>query len=283
MLLLPFHNHASQENNGLAVINLKGKDGPEVVSLLPLGMADYSVGNPNNNALDPSDSDNSNNDNSFNDDPKIRQWPVFGMYQPDEIEAFNHRGATYLVLANEGDARAWGSFREDKRLRSFTSPRLDRTEFPNFADLEDNKALGRLQISTVDDTGSEISSGVSTIRAFGARSFSILRMNSKSTGYRMVYNSGSLLENLTSTVLATSTTGACPTSPSTKRGVSTHTCPCLCWDAILLLSCPGCACVLCCSSSHPAAMGAAAGLGSYGSTISDEPVCCSYHATVMAA
>ena len=39
----------------------------------------------------------------------IKTWPgLRGMYQPDSIAAYTVSGKTYLVTANEGDARAWG-------------------------------------------------------------------------------------------------------------------------------------------------------------------------------
>jgi hypothetical protein len=214
-----------QENNALATIKLDGKYGPQVVELLPLGLQDYSAGNPNNNALDPSDRDNILN-NGPNNDAKIRQWPVLGMYQPDEIKAFTHRGVYYLVLANEGDARAdWPGFKEDQRLRDFPEPRLDRTNFPNYEALEANAALGRLQISTVNADGDVQTSNLASMYAFGARSFSILRMRKDGKGFSMVYNSGRLLEELTANL----TTTAPPPSGvncNTISGVSTQTSAC---------------------------------------------------------
>ena len=48
----------------------------------------------------------------------IRNWPVFGMYEPDAIAAYSVRGQTYLVTANEGDAREWpGSSRKRASAR----------------------------------------------------------------------------------------------------------------------------------------------------------------------
>jgi hypothetical protein len=42
--------------------------------------------------------------------PEIRRastsnWPMLGMYQPDAIANYQVEGRTYLVTANEGDAR----------------------------------------------------------------------------------------------------------------------------------------------------------------------------------
>ena len=37
------------------------------------------------------------------------EWAgLYGMYHPDAIAAYDVGGQTYIVTANEGDARAWG-------------------------------------------------------------------------------------------------------------------------------------------------------------------------------
>ena len=84
-----------QENNALARIDIATAT---VTALLPLGYKDHGLAG---NELDVSDSDSLVN---------IRTWTgVKGMYQPDSIGAYTAAdGNTYLVTANEGDARAWG-------------------------------------------------------------------------------------------------------------------------------------------------------------------------------
>ncbi|NCT99151.1 MAG: alkaline phosphatase [Comamonadaceae bacterium] len=83
-----------QENNALAKIDVASAT---VTALLPLGFKDH--GAPGNE-LDASD-----NDGRIN----IRGLPgVRGLYLPDAMGAYTADGQTYLVTANEGDARAWG-------------------------------------------------------------------------------------------------------------------------------------------------------------------------------
>ncbi|WP_157670765.1 choice-of-anchor I family protein [Chitinibacter sp. GC72] len=83
-----------QENNALAKVDLKQA---KVSDVLPLGFKDHGA---QGNGLDVSDKDKKIN---------IRTWVgVKGMYQPDSIASYSVAGNTYLVLANEGDARAWG-------------------------------------------------------------------------------------------------------------------------------------------------------------------------------
>lgn len=91
---------ALQENNALAKIDVANAT---VTAILPLGYKDHGVANNRfgaGNGLDASDTEGAIN---------IRTWPgVVGMYHPDAIQAYTVGGETYLVTANEGDARAWG-------------------------------------------------------------------------------------------------------------------------------------------------------------------------------
>ena len=63
--------------------------------------------------------DASDRDDAIN----IANWPVFGMYQPDAIASFQHKGKTYLITANEGDARDYDGFAEEERVEDLTSTR----------------------------------------------------------------------------------------------------------------------------------------------------------------
>ncbi|OTG68854.1 alkaline phosphatase [Acinetobacter sp. ANC 4470] len=82
-----------QENNAIAKIDLM-KD--EVVDIFPIGYKDHGLAE---NAFDASDKNLGIN---------IQAWSgVFGMYMPDTIAQYQVNGQTYLVTANEGDAREW--------------------------------------------------------------------------------------------------------------------------------------------------------------------------------
>lgn len=101
-----------QENNALARIDI---DNATVTDIFPLGFKDHGM---ERNAMDVSDGDRKQCDPGNADhvgtDAKcaridIRTWPgVAGMYHPDSIAAYEAGGRTYIVTANEGDARAWG-------------------------------------------------------------------------------------------------------------------------------------------------------------------------------
>ena len=138
-----------QENNAIAVVDLESG---EISDIQPLGLKDYSL---ESNALDASDRD---------DTIDIRSHPVFGLYQPDSIAAYEAEGATYYVTANEGDAR-----NEDERVEDLE---LDPAVFPNAADLQTDEKIGRLKVSTIDgdvDGDGDFDQLVS----YGGRSFSI--------------------------------------------------------------------------------------------------------------
>lgn len=85
-----------QENNAIAKIDIATAT---VTNVFPLGEKDHgAVGNE----FDASDSDG--------DTINIRNWAgVIGLYLPDAMASYTAAdGNTYLITANEGDARTWG-------------------------------------------------------------------------------------------------------------------------------------------------------------------------------
>lgn len=117
----------------------------------------------------------------------IRNWPVFGMYQPDAIASLQVGPKSYLITANEGDARDWPGFSEEARVGSLT---LDPTAFPNATELRNNAALGRLNVTrTLGDTDGD--GDFDSLYTLGGRSFSIW-----STDGALIYDSGSDLERI---------------------------------------------------------------------------------------
>ena len=85
---------ALQENNALAKLDVATAT---ITDILPLGFKDHGLAS---NGMDVSDRDNKIN---------IQAWSgVRGLYLPDSIASYRVAGKTYIVTANEGDARAWG-------------------------------------------------------------------------------------------------------------------------------------------------------------------------------
>lgn len=163
-----------QENNALAIIDIPSAT---VQRLVGLGVKDHARAG---NALDPSDRDNAS---------QPAAWPVVGLYQPDAIQAFTVRGSTYVITANEGDAREYAGYVEAVRLGS-NSYVLDPVRFPDAAALKANAALGRLNVSTasgdIDGDGD-----FDVIHTFGGRSVSI-----RDDRGRLLWDSGSFFEGL---------------------------------------------------------------------------------------
>ena len=102
-----------QENNAIAVLDLV-KD--EFIDIFAMGYKNHGLPE---NALDASDRDclvgatdsNGQTITSCDKDAgmiNIKSWPgLYGMYMPDAIAQYQVNGKTYLVTANEGDAREW--------------------------------------------------------------------------------------------------------------------------------------------------------------------------------
>ena len=159
-----------QENNGVAKVNLSAM---AIEAIYPLGFKDYSL---SGNEIDPSDKD---------DEIQLENYPVFGMYMPDGIEYVNINGADYIITANEGDAREYEGnpgFVEEDRVGDIL---LDALAFPNFAELQQSKVLGRLKITKA--LGDPDGDGYyNELYSYGARSFTIWSGNGQ-----MVYDSGS--------------------------------------------------------------------------------------------
>jgi Ca2+-binding RTX toxin-like protein len=114
------------------------------------------------------------------------------MYQPDAIATFAVNGETYIVTANEGDARDYDTFSEEVRVADLT---LDPDAFPNADELQAEAALGRLTVTnTLGDPDGD--GDFDQLFSFGARSFSIW----DSAG-NLVFDSGDDFERITAELL----------------------------------------------------------------------------------
>jgi hypothetical protein len=136
-------------------------------------------------ALEAAGVDASDTDNAIN----IRTWPVHGLYQPDAVSAFAVTGRTYLITANEGDAREYTGYTEALRLGN-AAYGLDPVAFPDALTLKMTANLGRLSVSTA--SGDLNGDGLfERIDVLGGRSISILDQQG-----RLVWDSGDMLERL---------------------------------------------------------------------------------------
>lgn len=166
-----------QENNALAIVNLTTKT---VSSIKALGFKDYGLPK---NALDVSDRDNGSGAASIK---FVTVSGLYGMYQPDTIATYTANGTTYLVTANEGDARDWG-WTEEKRVKDLKSS-LNDTLLATYNSLGGDNVLGRLKVTNA--MGLNAATGkYDALYAYGGRSFSIWDSNGT-----LIFDSASLIE-----------------------------------------------------------------------------------------
>lgn len=162
-----------QENNGLAVIDLN-RD--EIQTIFALGSKHYGE---SNNAIDASDKDGSINIQAYQG--------VYGLYQPDTIASYSTHGETFIITANEGDARDYTGFSEE--IRAAKLP-LD-SHHPQVAAINDKKQLGRLKVTnSIGDTDND--GDFDRIYSYGARSFSIWNSQGE-----QVFDSGNDFDRIT--------------------------------------------------------------------------------------
>lgn len=170
-----------QENNAVAKFDLFRK---RLIDIFGLGSIDHSeIGN----ALDASDKD---------DMIRIANWPVKGLPMPDSIAVYSVRektrrghcfgpSATYFVTANEGDAREYGDYEDETRIKNLD---LDPSAFPLAETLQQDENIGRLAvINTQGDIGND--GEFEQLFSFGTRSFSIF-----SDEGELIFDSGEMIE-----------------------------------------------------------------------------------------
>jgi DNA-binding beta-propeller fold protein YncE len=160
-----------QENNAMAIVDIATA---KVTAIKPFGYKDHSLAG---NGLDASDRDNS----AIN----IKTWPVLGMYLPDAIASYSVAGQTYLITANEGDARDYsnvGSYNEEARVK-------DLALSPALLPFKPDAQLGRLNVSRSQGA---VNGVYEKLYAYGTRSFSIWNAQGQ-----QVFDSGDQLEQLT--------------------------------------------------------------------------------------
>lgn len=173
---------ALQENNAVAVLDLVSA---EVTDIRPLGAKDHGLPG---NGLDASDRDPEGAPTI-----DIRTYEgLNGLYLPDGINAYTSGTDTYLVTANEGDAREWGSYEEGARVKDLGEDGLAPVCATSpLAELTGDADLGRLNIST--ESGLNTEAGCyDELYSFGSRSFSIW-----TTDGVQVFDSGDDFEQIT--------------------------------------------------------------------------------------
>lgn len=181
-----------QENNSIATIDLATKS---VRSISGLGFKKHSEAGKGLDAVSDAK-------------PLIANQNVLGMYQPDAVATLTGPdGTTYVVTANEGDARSWpcllggtdaAKVQDEEAKLSAVADSTD-TAISDAA-----KAVGSLGVTPfapANPRSNTITSStkVKTAYAFGARSFSIWRPANDVEGVdtmTQVWDSGDQLEQV---------------------------------------------------------------------------------------
>lgn len=162
-----------QEANGVAAVDLRSAT---VTDLWSVGVVDRS-----RVPLDANDRDGLN----------IRTFANLETFrQPDAIAAYQVKGETYLITANEGDTRDWAGYSEEIRVsdlgKNGLKPACDSVKSGDgFA------ALSRLKITKADGLNAS-GTCYETLYGFGGRGFSIF-----TTAGELVSSSGDELERIT--------------------------------------------------------------------------------------
>ena len=163
---------ACQENNAIAVLDIASGT---ITDIKALGFKDGM-----NQKMDVS-----NKDGAIN----LGTYPVRMLHHPDAITSFTADGKEYIITANEGDGREYeGSpgFIDETRIGKV---KLDDEAFPNAAELQDKKVLGRLKMNRslgdVDQDGA-----YEQLYVFGGRSITIW----DTSDFSVTWDSGSHME-----------------------------------------------------------------------------------------
>lgn len=167
-----------QERNAIAKFDLK-KD--KFVKVKSLGYKSYLK-----NTIDASDKDKKIN---------MKNYPLFGMYQPDGIAQMKIKGKTYLLTANEGDSQDYKGYSEETRVADIADQFDMNSYYLKNTDsnvLKDPKQLGRLKTTTSSNLVNKDDKYTAPV-TFGGRSFSILNADNLS----LVFDSGSDFEKIT--------------------------------------------------------------------------------------
>ena len=172
-----------QENNAIGIINLEDL----TIEVKALGYKDWGK-----YQLDYSNKDEMPSFKNVNG--------LYGLYQPDTLASYSWNGSTFIVSANEGDARDYDGYSEEVRIKDIIDPdELNKTlstELQSQYDASGGKDyLGRLKVTTaLGDANND--NEFEKLFTYGARSFSIWDKNAN-----LVYDSGDDFGKISAAVL----------------------------------------------------------------------------------
>ncbi len=174
-----------QENNAIATVDLvNGK----IIDVKGLGVKDHSA---------PGNELDAVKDGEIN----IEKQPILAFHMPDAIDTFKADGKTYIITPNEGDARDYDAYSEEKDLADIMDQidlKAENYEGYTQEELDALVADGGLEKLgdykvTVENGFNEETGKYEAIYGYGGRSFSIFDADTM----EMVYDSGNEFEKTT--------------------------------------------------------------------------------------
>jgi LPXTG-motif cell wall-anchored protein len=174
-----------QEANAVAIVDLVNKT---VLDVAPLGYKDWGAAGL---LYDGSNKDSGTN-GTFANPISYAGVPLKGMYMPDTIASMEKGGETFLLTANEGDAREYDCFEEESTFADVSGD----NSFASFWDTAndavkaDNK-LGVQKTTLAFPTKTPVAGTATNLYVFGGRSFSIWNSSGE-----LVWDSGSQFEEI---------------------------------------------------------------------------------------
>jgi LPXTG-motif cell wall-anchored protein len=174
-----------QEANAIAIVDLVNKT---ILDVAPLGFKDWGAAGL---LYDGSNKD-SDTGGALANPISYAGVPLKGMYMPDTIASMQRNGETFLLTANEGDARDYDCFKEESTFADTSGA----DSFASFWDTAndavkaDNK-LGVQKTTLAFPTKAPVSGTTTNLYVFGGRSFSIWNSSGE-----LVWDSGSQFEEI---------------------------------------------------------------------------------------
>lgn len=172
-----------QENNAIATVDLKNG---EILHVKGLGVKDFSKPGNELDAL---------KDGAV----KLEKQPILSFYMPDAIETFTvatgDTTQTYIITPNEGDARDYEGFSEDKKVdKIIKDVKLNADNYEGYTQAEldavDLMTLKDYKITTED--GKNADGKYEALYGYGGRSFSIFNAETM----ELAFDSGSDFESI---------------------------------------------------------------------------------------
>ncbi|WP_428910047.1 choice-of-anchor I family protein [Niallia sp. Krafla_26] len=177
-----------QENNAIATVDLETNT---IIDVKGLGVKDHSL--PGNEL-----------DGKRDDKTKIERLPLLGFYMPDAIDTFTVGDKTYIVTANEGDARDYDAYSEEASIKDIADLiQLNAEHYEGYNQKQLDRLVENGLLDELAKTNITLENGLNeegkyeALYSYGGRSFSIFDAETM----ELVYDSGKEFEELTAKAL----------------------------------------------------------------------------------